>query len=160
MSGRIKIYSKNWDSPWRWNVMMSLNCWIIKSHTITFAGILNSTIQGKSLSCFLLLRCLWASERQQEGTSPEELFINAPVISFDLHFFWKKKKRRRRCSFHHFSKHCMCVQAGLDFCFSIVLLGILLFCLILTAKSISLYTCGYSWIHFHQQIRYQLWRGN
>lgn len=72
---------------------MSLNCWIIKSHTITFAGILNSTIQGKSLSCFLLLRCLWASERQQEGTSPEELFINAPVISFDLHFFWKKKKK-------------------------------------------------------------------
>lgn len=35
---------------------------------------------------------LWGSEKQQEGTSLEELFICAPVISLDLHFVWGRNK--------------------------------------------------------------------
>lgn len=62
VSGKIKIYLRNWDSPWKRNVVMNLNCWIIKSHTITFGGISNSANQCKSLSSFLLL-CVYEAQK-------------------------------------------------------------------------------------------------
>lgn len=61
---------------------------------------------------------LRGSGRQQEGTSLEELFTNAPVISLDLHFVWGGKKQRRSCwSFPHFSKYRLCAGGPGSFAF-------------------------------------------
>lgn len=62
---------------------------------------------------------LWGSGRQQEGTSLEELFTHAPVISLDLHLSGEKKnkKQRSRWSFPHFSKCCMCPGGPGSFAF-------------------------------------------
>lgn len=58
---------------------------------------------------------LWGSGRQQEGTSLEELFTHAPVISLDLHLSGEKTKNKGGVAglFHIFPS-AACVQAGLE----------------------------------------------
>lgn len=159
MSGRIKIYLKNWDSPWRWNVVMRLNCWIIKSHTITFAGILNSTNQGKSLSSFLLLHVYEAQKGNRKAHHLKN-FSLMHLWSLSIYILFGKNQRSRSCLFIIFPSAIYVCRRAWDFCFSVVLLCVLSFCLILTTKIISLYSCGCPCIYFHWQIQCQLWRGN
>ena len=93
---------------------MSLNCWIIKSHTITFAGILNSTNQGKSLPSFLL--CVYGAQKGNRKAHCLKKFSLMHLWSLLIYILFGEKQRWRSC---RFPKCCMCVQAGLGFSFSV-----------------------------------------
>lgn len=105
---------------------------------------------------------LGGSERQQEGTSVEELFINAPVISLDLHFVWGRNKGGVAGLFfilpHAACEGCRRWCEGVwKLCFPTVLFGVFLFSVINPTEIISLCSCGCPWIYFHWQTCNQLW---
>lgn len=104
------------------------------------------------ITSFLPPVCLWGSERQQESTLPEEVFINAPVISFDLHSVWGKTKMEE-LSFSQVLYVCTGRPGIFIFCF-------LPFRLLLSTKIKFLCSCGYPWSYFCWQIHCQLWRRN
>lgn len=152
MNGKINIYLRNWDSSWKWNVMMSLNCWITKKPHSDLCRYIKFHKPMKMAFSLPPSLCLWDSERP----SLEELFIHAPGISVDLHFVWKKNKLRKSWSFCHFPKCCMFVQKGLDFGFLFSFSVSFLSASFLLQKS---YPCtpvavlSTSW-----QTHYQIWR--
>jgi hypothetical protein len=66
----------------------------VKDHRITFVGISKTVKMCKSPSSFPI-QSLWGSESQRDGILPEELVIDAPVITLDLHFVEGAKQRKR-----------------------------------------------------------------
>lgn len=113
---------------------MHLNCWIVKGHTITFAGISNS-VNRYEITLFLPLQSLGGSERQQEGTLLEEWVIDTPVISLIWFTFCLRGKKEKELVFS--SSSWMLKNVWWTSVFFVCFFGTLSFCTILKTDSIT-----------------------
>lgn len=101
MSGRINIYLRNGDSPWKWNVMMSLNCWIIKKPHSDLCRYIKFHKPMQMAFPLPPSLCLWDSERRQEGHHLKNfsfMHLGSPLI----YILFGKKRTEEEMVFSSF----------------------------------------------------------